>query len=444
MHSRRNRVVLFLLVGVVLLLIVAVAATMLYLLLRPQPTVTVGWRDPVAAATPDRVIPALALYPLAGALELDAIDRAIDVGELETAYALLVFGLDPSDAQRIGRLILMGERFAAAGQPDRAALCYQQVYDLAILSPDLSDAARADALLAVGKGWTALGQPAQALNAWDQVYILAIHSPYLQKAVRRDLLSALTVAYRDLGQADRSQLCRQQIDDLDREASRPAGSPDQWPELLAEGEPVSSAEVGAAEENRRQAAYALREATEGGRQPPPDLVDNLAQALLAEDGVKLAFYAQELEGTSQPGRRLNVHRQMIRWLTLKYQVASRGLGLSVVPAWEADEAGIRSALSKAYEDLLFDYEDLVTALPQVSLIGPARYQVRCRIALAGRLGQYPNFGVQQMADKVRDAATALIATATVDRPYVDVAAEEGGLRFVLSPADQYGLPAQSP
>lgn len=444
MRSRRNRLILFLLVGVVLLLAVAVAATMLYLLLRPRPAITVKWQDPVAAIAPDKIVPDLALYPLAGALELDAIDRAVDVGELETAYALLVFGLDLSDVQRIGRLILLGERFAAAGQPDRAALCYQQIYDLAILSPDLSDAARADALLAVGKGWTGLEQTAQALNAYDQVYILVTYSPYLQKAVRRDLLNALEAAYRTGGDAARSQLCRQQIENLDREGPRPAMSPDEWPELLREGEPLSSPEVGAAEESRRRAAYALREATEGGRQPPPDLVDNLAQALLAEDGVKLAFYTQELGGTSQPGRRLNIHRQTIRWLTLKYQVANRGLGLSVVPAWEADQPGIRSALSKAYEDLLFEYEDLVTALPQISLIAPARYQVRCRITLAGRLGQYPNFGEQQMVDKIRDAVAALIAAAAVERPYVDVAAEEDGQRFVLSPADKYGLPAQSP
>lgn len=444
MRSCRNKLIVFLLAGIVLLLVVAAASAGLYLMLRPTPTVTTGWQDPVAAIAPDRIAPDLALYPLAGALELDAIDRAIDVGELETAYALLVFSLELSDAQRIGRLILLGGRLAEAQQAERAVLCYQQIYDLAVLSPSLNDAARADALLAAGKGWASLEQTAQALNAYDQVYAVAMHSPYLHKALRRDLLGALETAYRDLGVGDKVQLCRQQIDELDRGGSRPAVPPAGWREPSPEGEPVSSVEVGALEENRRQAAYALRQATEEGQPPPPGLVDSLAQALLAEDEAKLALYARELEGTTQSARRINVHWQRVRWLTLKAQVAGRGLGLSIVPAWEADLPGIRSALSKAYEDLLFEYEDLVTALPEVPLIGPGRYQVRCRITLAGRLGQYPNFGAQQMADKVRDAATALMAAATVDRLYVDVVAEDGGLRFFLNPADTYGPPARLP
>ncbi len=444
MRSRRNKIIVLLLAGIVLLLIVAVVSVVLYVVLRPKPTIVSGWQDPVAAVATDRIVPEVALYPLAGALELDAIDRAIDVGELETAYALLVYGLDLSDAQRIGRLILLGGRLAEVKQVERAALCYQQIYDLAVLSPSLNDAARADALLAAGRGWASLEQVPQALGAYDQVFAIAIHSPYLQRAVRRDLLSTLEMAYRGLGSGEKAQVCRQQIEDLDQGGFWPVRAPEEWPEPSPEGEPVSSAEVGAVEESRRQAAYALREAAEGGRQPPPELVDSLAQALLAEDEAKSAFYTQELEGTTQPARRINVHWQRIRWLTLKAQVASRGLGLSVVPAWEADVPGIRSALSKAYEDLLFDYEDLVTALPDVSLIGPSRYQVRCRITLAGRLGQYPNFGAQQMADKVRDAATALMAAATVDRLYVDAVVEDGSLRFFLNPATAYGLPAPSP
>jgi hypothetical protein len=170
----------------------------------------------------------------------------------------------------------------------------------------------------------------------------------------------------------------------------------------------------------------------------------LVGALIAEDQAKLALYERELEQTSQLGARINVHWHIIRWLMLKYQVASRGVGLSLVPDWEAQLPEIQSALSKAFEGLFFEYEDLVTALPEASLMGPGSYEVRRAVTLAGRLGQYPNYGERQMSDRLADAVTSLIASGSVEQLYVDSVFEEEGLRFLLSPADEYGRPAQSP
>jgi hypothetical protein len=139
-----------------------------YLVLRQQ-SLAAGWQDPTVAIVPDEIAPDLALYPLAGASELDTVDAAIVNGDLETAYAALVFGLELSDAQRIGRLILLAGKFVEAEQPERASLVYQQAHDVAVLSPYLNDPARADALLASGQGWTALEEEARAIEAYDQV-----------------------------------------------------------------------------------------------------------------------------------------------------------------------------------------------------------------------------------------------------------------------------------
>ena len=152
MRSRRRRLVWVLLAAIALLLVVAVVAVVIYLVLQRQPAVAQGWQDPVAAIVPEEIRPGWALYPLAGASEVETVDVAISSGDLETAYAVLVFGLELTDAQRIGRLTLLAGRFAEAEQPERANRCYQQIYDLAILGPRLNDPARADALLAVGKG----------------------------------------------------------------------------------------------------------------------------------------------------------------------------------------------------------------------------------------------------------------------------------------------------
>ena len=101
-------------------------------------------------------------------------------------------------------------------------------------------------------------------------------------------------------------------------------------------------------------------------------------------------------------------------------------------------------MSKAYEGLRFDYEDLVTALPNAALMGPGSYLARRQVILAGRLGQYPNYPAQQMASKLQDAVTELISAGAREQLYVDVAVEDEGLRFFLSPADQYGFRALPP
>jgi hypothetical protein len=443
-RSLRGRTLWILLAVLSILLLAAIASVVVYLLLQRQPQ-SAGWQDPIIAILPDEVAPDLALYPLAGAAELDTVDAAIDNGDLETAYATLVFGVDLTDAQRIGRLVLLGGHFADAEKPDRAALAYQQIVDTAMLSPDLSDPGRADALLAAGKGWDVLGEEDRSLEAYDQVYLIAVQSPYLQMANRRDLLSALEPAYRDTGADERAEASHDAIVELDQQtSSHPPVSPENIPDLVQGEVTISSPEVGSLEDARRQAAFALLEPLSMGEEAPADLVENLAQALRAEDAAKLALYEQELEATTQPNRRISVNQQLVRWLLLKYKIASRGFGISLVPEWETSLADIQSELSKAWEGLFFDYEDLVTSLPEVSLIGPGSYAVRRQVLLDGRLGQYPNYPAEQLADKLQDAARDLISTKTVDQLYVDVRRDDGELIFFLSPGDEYGQSLQSP
>ncbi|MBN1136317.1 MAG: hypothetical protein JXM73_07015 [Anaerolineae bacterium] len=441
MPSDRRGLIWILLATAALLLLIAIGAVLAFLVLRQRPvTAAKGWQDPIAAIAPDKIAPDLALYPLAGALESETIDAALDNDELHTAYAALTLAFDLRDEQRSGRLLQLGSRFSAAQEPDMARLAYQQVYDLAILSPEMNDPLRTDALLADGKNWAELGHEEEAGRAYDQVYTIAVKSPYLQVAYRRDLLTRLATVYADLGQTDRADLCRQQIATL-TQGSQPqlSGPVGQAMELLANPlTQVSSAEIGALEENRRQAAYSVLQAAAGGAAPPSDLINNLAQALKAEDQAKLAFYQQEREATTQPSRRVNVDWSLIDWLMLKYKVALRGFGLSIVPEWEQQAAAVQSELSKAYESLRFDYEDLVTSLPDAALMEPGRYGVRRMLILAGRLGQYPNYAEQQLADKLQEAARNMIIAGMVEPLYVDIQSDKTGLWFLLSPADQYG------
>jgi len=423
MSLDRRGLIWILLATAALLLLIAVGAVAVYLVLRQRPvTAASGWQDPITAVAPDKVAPELALYPLAGASELETIDAAIDNNELHTAYAALAFALDLRDEQRSGRLLQLGSRFSAAEEADMARLAYQQVYDLAILTPEMSDPIRTDALLADGKYWVETGQKQEAGRAYDQVYTIAVRSPYLQLAYRRDLLDQLATAYGDLGQADRADLCRQQKDKLTQGAQSPLSSPvNSAIELLANPQAsISSAEIGVLEESRRQAAFRVLQAAADGAVPPSDLVNSFAQALKAEDQAKLIFYQQEREATTQPSRRVNVDWSLIGWLTLKCKVALTGFGLSIVPEWEQQAADAQRELSKAYEALRFDYEDLVTSLPDAALMEPGRYGVRRMLILAGRLGQYPNYPEQQTADKLQEAARNMVAAGVIEPLYVDV------------------------
>jgi tetratricopeptide (TPR) repeat protein len=431
----------WILLGLALFLIaVAVVSGAVFLVLRRSRVETTEWQDPIVAVAPGEIAADLALYPLAGASELETVDAAIANGDLETAYATLVFSQGISDMRRVGRLILLAGRFIDAGRGERAALSYQQIWDVAVLSSRLNDPTQADALLASGRGWAALGQRDKALAAYDQVYLIAVRSPYLQMAQRRHLLNVLEMAYLDLDDTEQAQVCRDQISELDQETVPQSPVEDRsLLELPVDTEPISSSEVGAAEEARRQAAFALLQSLSEGGDPPADLVSALGEALQAEDAVKLSLYQQELEATTQLGRRINLHWHVIDWLMLKYRVAMQALGLSLVPEWEAQVAGIQSSLSKAYEDLFFDYEDLVTGLPDASLVGPGSYKVRRETILAGRLGRYPNHPGQQLAEKLQEAVSNLIAAGYLDELYVDVAEHASGLRFFLSPADHYGI-----
>jgi len=88
--------------------------------------------------------------------------------------------------------------------------------------------------------------------------------------------------------------------------------------------------------------------------------------------------------------------------------------------------------------LRFDYEDLVTSLPDAALMEPGRYGARRMLILAGRLGQYPNYPEQQLADKLLEAARNMIAAGMTEPLYVYPQSDNNGPWYLLDPGDQYG------
>ena len=93
-----------------------------------------AWSDPIDHVKTENVKPALALLPLAGVPSSEAFSRALGAGELESAYAILVFSLDLSERERVGSFLVLARRYAEAENATKAKLCYRQASTIATLS----------------------------------------------------------------------------------------------------------------------------------------------------------------------------------------------------------------------------------------------------------------------------------------------------------------------
>jgi hypothetical protein len=434
---RRRR--LALLAGAaVALAVVAIVAVSVFLLLQPRQPALMEWRDPISSMPAEQINPQLALYPLAGASESETIDAGIDNGELATAYAALVYSSGLSDRQRIGRLAALGEELSQAGSTSLAAATSQQIYDLALLSPRLNDPLRADALRLAAQGWGREEQKGSALKALGEAAFIAASSPYLQTAQRRALLTALEPVYQNLGESTLATEMRNQVVALDQASYvEPSYSRAEPADLPSEGEPMSSPEVGTLEEARRQAAYAVINSLSQDLEPSSELLSTLAEALKTEDAAKLSLYSQELTASTQPGRRSEIHQHLVRWLLLKLRVATKGFGLSIVPEWESQISDIQASLSKAYEDLTFDYEDWAASLPDAIQMAPSSYAALRSVVLTGRLGQYPNYPAEQLVQKLEASAVSMVDAGYIDDLYVKASENGTDVQFSLSRGADY-------
>jgi hypothetical protein len=98
----------------------------------------------------------------------------------------------------------------------------------------------------------------------------------------------------------------------------------------------------------------------------------------------------------------------IAWLTVKYRVASRAYGISLVPAWEQKIAEDRTELTKAYVELVNGYGQLLDTLPpaQAAL---ARVELLRQAVLWGRLGLFPDYPEETLSAQLGEASSQLWA-----------------------------------
>jgi hypothetical protein len=375
----------------------------------------------VLQVRPEGVEPRLALLVLAGWPRQQVVDLALSEKAWETAYAILVHSAEVPDRERAGLWLLLGRGFAEAGQPDRALLCYRQAEAIAVLSPVLSDYLRADALSQAALGAAQIGQAGLARRWAGEARVLLEGPTDLQPVLRQQMADRLAEVYRLLGEKP------------PRMAAPKPGTPSRVAEPLLPTltRPVDLPE--AAQQARQEREAAARQAIQWIAQGASggEWQAVLARALQQEDQVMASALSQAQEGELRLSVRAGWVQRRVEWLSIKYQVARRGFGLSLVPPWEEQAAGIRSDLAKAYQDLFGIYQDEVVALPTVDQVRQGWVEVLREEAKAGTLGLYPNYPepevaeslVRRMDEWLRSHPEAAWRIATVQ--------QGGGVEYVL-------------
>jgi hypothetical protein len=401
----RRRGLIVLIATTVLLIVVGIASLSAYFLLGSQPFEVPQWQDPLTLVNYSGIDPALAVGGLGGVADKDLVAQALTEGRTDTALAILVFSPSINDRESAGAFLLLADRYQKDGRTEQATNIYRLAGTIATLSPDLPDSGRADTFILAGEGLAGLGERGLAQLYLDQAYGVATVSTYVQPAIRRNLFQRLHKGYLAIDDRERA---RRSLN-MSAEPFSPVAVPEPPPVLPVADVPAVPLEVQEAEAARWRAAQDLARllSERGGRAPQEALIE-LANALLAEDQLRVPYYNAQLANATQLPAQISIVQARIDWLVAKYRIARGGYGISLVPEWEMQAEQIRSELTKSYELLFALYADLIVAMPDADQIELATEEALRREILAGTLGRYPNYPAQQRIAQLTQATAQLI------------------------------------
>ncbi len=320
------------------------------------------------------VKPSLALLSLASYDDSQIFKRALEEEELETAYVTLAFSTSMEHQERIGGWISLAQAFKAKGMRTRALLAYGQAYNIAILSPHISDPERAEALIMVGKGLEEMGEKERGLFVLRQAETLISFSPYLKKAQRIALAQKLGK-------------------EVNPNETLPEYSP---PSLVTRDFSILPENYYEAEE-REIAAFSAASS------PSSKNLQELREALKREDAARLALYQEKIAAEAALAPKAGWVLEKIAWLTLKYRIALRGFGVSLVPEWEDEIGSIRQELSRSYEELFAIYVEEAVSLPEPREAARAWMEIANLKACYAIIGLYADAPLEKIAAEIKEA-----------------------------------------
>jgi hypothetical protein len=385
-RRRRRWLELLLLLGFLFCLLLSLAALALFWnALRTDERMS---ERPLQSLRTDQIAPQLTLRALIG----DPVDalahQALTAGQLESSRVLLFFQGSANHTTRLSLLLQLARRFAQAGQTPQAISVYQQAHALAVLDATLASLERSQALIQCGEGYLAAQEPAAALHSANQALRIAQQAPDLLPAQRSQLFTSLQPLAEALG----DEALRQQVAELVRnpfvQVSGTLLTSQLWSLLTA---PSLDDTLTTAIATRQQRARELadRIAFTGGADIDPERIA-LAQALLLEDQARSAFLDRTRSSDLPPAQRLWLLLDHREWLLLKVQIAAQGFGLSLLPDWEANQAGLEREVAAVMGNLDALFNNLAAAQPDA--ITQASIRLEARLWLAAELARDLYFG----------------------------------------------------
>ena len=404
---------------------------------------TSKWVTPQEQVEAKKINPAVALGILAGTTDTGSVDDLLAAGDFDGAFAQIAYSTEFSDANRVGTLLLLGDRYAAGKQTAKAVWMYQYAVFLATVSPLPSDLSRVQTLLEASQGLKGLGMEANARAALDQAYLIVQNSFALPRDTRADLYEQISRAYRTFNATKLADQARSQAAESATLTEEDAINLSRRPFRIQPTNPPEDAKVTESMEARTNAARELLDALnlnppQTPADMPEDLIRALGDALYQEDGLRADYYVTQYDQAADASAQLGVLREKLRWLSLKYRVARLGFGLSLVHDWETEADNIKQDLNDTYAEYLAITEQQASNLENAGEASRSTEDVLRSALVAGRWGLYSDYDETDLRAKLDEVSQAL-RDEQVASLRLDSFTRGNEIVYLLVPDDLYGL-----
>ncbi|MBI4672885.1 MAG: hypothetical protein HY741_14620 [Chloroflexi bacterium] len=440
-----KKVLPFILLGAAgLLLCVGVGALALNFFGMRGPSIdTSKWLTPQQQVETQKIVPGVALAILAGTSDSASVDDSLAAGDFEGAFAQIAYGSEFSDANRVGTLLLLGNRYAAAKQTAKAAWLYEYAVFLAKVSPLPSDLNRAQTLLEAAQGLEALNMESNARAALDQAFLIAQHSFAMPRDTRADVLEQVARAYEKFGAPKLAQDARRLARDTITLPDENAINISRRPFRIQPTEPPANPEIVAKLKERIAAARELVDALnlnppKTAADMPEELVRALGDKLYEEDALRLDYYTSQYDQAADASEQLGVLRDKLNWLAIKNRIARKGYGMSLVPEWEDQAQDITQEMNDTYADYFAITQQQAEGLDKADEANRSAEDILRGALVAGRWGLYPQYDEADLRAQL-DGVSQALRDEQVASLRLDSFTRGNQIVYLLVPDELYGM-----
>lgn len=440
-----RKVLPFVLLGAAGFLFCIGVAALAYNFLGPRGNAidTSKWLTPQEQVDTTKINPGVALAILAGTSDDASVDDSLAAGDFEGAFAQIAYGSEFSDSNRVGALLLLGNRYAAAKQLAKAAWMYRYAVFLSTVSPLPSDLNRIQSLLEAAQGFKSINLDANARAALDQAYLIAEYSSTLPRDTRSNLLGQIATLYGAFGAPKQADEARQKGIDAAVTSAESAVNNSRRPYTLKTTDLPTNPDLVAKLKERVAAARELVDALnlnppKSEADLPEDLIRALGDKLYEEDGLRMDYYSSQYDSAADASVQSGVLADKLRWLTLKYRIARKGFGISLVPDWEQDEKKIAQDLNDTYDQYFAISRQQAGSLQKTDEANRSTEDTLRAAIVAGRWGFYPQYDETNLRTEL-DTTSQALRDEQIPTLRLDSFLRGSEVVYLLVPDELYGM-----